>query len=128
MSPKSNPNQPPPQQGCQKDYPFKSFIYYSKLSYSSKLQVPHKISTGKNRHDMLGLGLRSVVKCLTPMHESPGSVFNNDCGCVCGGVLGRKRWRERGEKKENQLVQAECHSLRTLTDPDMRLFGESHDI
>lgn len=122
MSPKSNPNQPPPQQGCQKDYPFKSFIYYSKLSYSSKLQVPHKISTGKNRHDMLGLGLRSVVKCLTPMHESPGSVFNTDCGWIREEV----REGERGEK--NQLVQAECHSLRTLTDPDMRFFGESHDI
>lgn len=124
MSPKSNPNQPPPQQGCQKDYPFKSFIYYSKLSYSSKLLVPHKISTGKNRHDMLGLGIRSVVKCLTPMHESPGSVFNNDCGWIREEV----REGERRKKKENQLVQAECHSLRTLTDPDMRLFGESHDI
>lgn len=98
MSPKSNPNQLPPQQGCQKDYPFKSFIYYSKLSYSSKPQVPPKISTGKNRHDMLGLGLRSVVKCLTPMHKSPGSVFNTDCGG--GGVREEGREGEREKKKK----------------------------
>lgn len=95
MSPKSSPNQPPPHQRCQKDYPFKSCIYDSKLSYSSKPQVPQKISTGKNRHERLGLGLRSVVKCLTPMHETLGSVFNTDEG-------GKEEGRERGKKRKRK--------------------------
>lgn len=59
---------------------------------------------------MLGLGLRSVVKCLTPMHESPGSVFNTDWGG--GGVREEGREGER-EKKTNWFklnVTASEHS------------------